>query len=138
MVVPWGDDIYGQCDLWPGITNAVQVTGGIEFSIALLNNGTVTGWGYNGVPSSELVPTNLEGVAMIASGWQHNVALMTNGTVTAWGDDFYDETDVPDGLTNITTIFGPGIAFAGFGEQWNGGGVGLQYAVWQKQMFLLV
>jgi hypothetical protein len=104
MVVPWGDDTYGQCDLWSGITNAVQVTGGIEFSLALLTNGTVVGWGYNGATSSELVPTNLVGVTMIASGWEHNVALLTNGTVTAWGDDFWGEINVPAGLTNVTVI----------------------------------
>jgi hypothetical protein len=104
MVVPWGDDIYGQCDIWSGITNAVQVTGGIEFSLALLNNGTVMGWGFNGATESELVPTNLVGVTMIASGWQHNVALLTNGTVTAWGDDFWGEINVPAGLSNVTVI----------------------------------
>jgi len=104
MVVPWGDDFYGQCDIWTGITNAVQVTGGIEFSLALLNDGTVTGWGYNGATPSELVPTNLVGVAMIASGWQHNVALLTNSMVTAWGDNFYGEINVPAGLTNVTVI----------------------------------
>jgi hypothetical protein len=104
MTVAWGDDTYGQCELWNGITNAVQVTGGIEYSLALLNNGTVVGWGYNGASSSALVPTNLVGVAMIASGWQHNVALRTNGSVTAWGDNFYGEINVPAGLTNVTVI----------------------------------
>ena len=104
MTVPWGNDIYGQCDFWSGITNAVQVTGGIEFSLALLNNGTVMGWGYNGATESDLVPTNLVGVTMIASGWQHNVALLTNGTVTAWGDDFWGEINVPAGLSNVTVI----------------------------------
>ena len=101
MVVPWGDDSYGQCDLWTGITNAVQVTGGIHFSLALLKDGTVMGWGYNGASSSDLVPTNLVGVTMIASGWQHNVALLTNGTVTAWGDNFWGQLNVPAGLSNV-------------------------------------
>ena len=104
MVVPWGDDVYGQCDIWTGITNAVQVTGGYEFSLALLNNGTVVGWGFNGVSSSELVPAGLSGVTMIASGWQHNVALLTNGMVTAWGDNFYGEINVPAGLSNVMVI----------------------------------
>jgi len=109
MVVPWGDDSYGQCDIWTGITNAVQVSGGIEFSLVLLNDGTVTGWGYDGATPSELVPTNLAGVAMIASGWQHNVALLTNSTVTAWGDDFYGEINVPAGLTNVAVISAQGV-----------------------------
>jgi len=104
MIVPWGDDFYGQCDIWSDITNAVQVTGGIEFSLALLNDGTVTGWGYDGASVSDLVPTNLVGVAMIASGWEHNVALRTNGTVTAWGDNFYGEINLPAGLSNVMVI----------------------------------
>jgi alpha-tubulin suppressor-like RCC1 family protein len=80
----------------------VQVTGGFEFSLALLNNGTVVGWGYNG--SSGLVPASLAGVTMIASGREHNVALRTNGTVTAWGDNFYGQLNVPSNLTNVTVI----------------------------------
>ena len=104
MTVPWGADNYGQCDVWSGITNAMQVTGGREFSLALLNDGTVMGWGYNGASSSALVPTNLTGVVMIASGWMHNAALLTNGTVQAWGDNFWGEINVPAGLTNVTVI----------------------------------
>jgi hypothetical protein len=104
ITVAWGDDTFGQCDTWTGITNALQVSAGNKFSIALLNDGTVTGWGYNGATPSQLVPTNLAGVAMIASGWQHNVALLTNGMVTAWGDDVYGEINVPAGLSNVTVI----------------------------------
>ena len=109
MIVPWGNDTYGQCDLWSGITNAVQVTGGIQFSLALLSDGKVTGWGYNGATPSELVPSNLTNVMMIASGWQHNVALLANGTVTAWGDDFWGETNVPAGLTNVIAVSAQGL-----------------------------
>jgi len=104
MVAPWGDNIYGQCDILIGITNAVQVTGGIEFSLALLNNGMVVGWGYNGASSSDLVPTNLAGVTMIASGWKHNVALLTNSTLTVWGDNFWNQLNIPAGLSNVTVV----------------------------------
>ena len=104
MVVPWGDDFYGQCDIWNGITNAMQVTGGIEFSLALLSDGTMTGWGYDGASPSDLELTNRFGVTMIAAGWQHVVALLTNGTVTAWGDNFYGELNVPAGLSNVVVI----------------------------------
>lgn len=104
LTVPWGENVYGQCDFWSGISNAVQVSGGTRYSLALLSNGTVVGWGFNGATSSQLVPTNLAGVAMIASGWQHNVALLTNGTVTAWGDNFYGQLNVPAGLSNVTVI----------------------------------
>ncbi|MCX6896029.1 MAG: hypothetical protein NTZ16_11130 [Verrucomicrobia bacterium] len=104
MTVTWGDNIYGQCDLWPGITNAIAVSGGYQHSLALLSDGTVTGWGYNGASSSDLVPTNLVGVAMVSCGWNHNAALLTNGTVTAWGDNYYGELNVPANLTNATVV----------------------------------
>ena len=102
MVVPWGSDANGQCDIPLGITNAVQVTGGTEFSLALLANGTVVGWGFDG--AGGLVPANLFGVTMIASGYDHNVALLTNGTVTAWGNNLFYQTNVPAGLTIVIGI----------------------------------
>ena len=108
MVVPWGNDTYGQCsDMPSGITNAIMVAAGDAYSLALLNNGTVVGWGNNN--EDGWVPTNLANVAMVACGWIHNVVLFTNGTVTAWGADFPaygygGQTNVPAGLTNVTVI----------------------------------
>ena len=68
MVVPWGDDTYGQCgDMPPGITNAIMVAGGYAYSLALLNDGTVVGWGTG--EHDGYVPTNLVNVAMVACGW---------------------------------------------------------------------
>ena len=46
----------------------------------------------------------MSGVKAVAAGWEHNVALLTNGTVTAWGDNYYGQTNVPAGLTNVTAI----------------------------------
>ena len=109
MTVAWGGNTYGQCDIWSGITNAVAVSGGYEFSLALLNNGTVTGWGYNGASSGDLVPTDLAGVAMISSGWIHNVALLTNGTVTVWGDNYWGELNMPAGLSNACVVSAQGL-----------------------------
>jgi hypothetical protein len=102
MVVGWGDDHYGESDVSPGITNAVMVAGGVGYSLAQLNDGTVVGWGNSLVDG--WVPTNLIGVAMIASGWNHNVALLTNGIVTNWGFNFYDELNIPPELTNARAI----------------------------------
>ncbi len=104
MTVPWGDNYYGQCDIWAGITNAVAVSGGYSHSLALLSDGKVKGWGYYGASSDDLVPTNLASVAMIACGWNHNVALLTNGTVTVWGDNTFGALNVPTNLANITVV----------------------------------
>ncbi len=85
-----------------------MVAAGYEYSLGLLNNGTVVGWGYSTSPTEDgcgWVPTNLvNNVTMIAAGWDHNVALLTNGTVIAWGDNTFGEINVPSNLTNVTVI----------------------------------
>lgn len=102
MTVAWGDDYYGESDVPSGITNALMVAGSYAYSLALLGNGTVAGWGYSYIDG--WVPTNLVGVAMVGCGWNHNVALFTNGTVTAWGNNFSGQLNVPSNLTNATVI----------------------------------
>ena len=82
MVVGWGNNSVGQCDVAFGRSNAIAAVGGGGQSLALLNNGTVGAWGQNSYGQGT-APTNLAGVTMIAAGWYHNVALLTNGNVTA-------------------------------------------------------
>ena len=107
MVVGFGNDSVGQCDVPMGISNALMVAGGGGQSLALRSDGTVTAWGQNAYGQG-IVPTNLAGVTMIAAGWYHDVALLTNGTVTAWGLDGaslgYHLTEVPPSATNVTVI----------------------------------
>jgi len=43
-------------------------------------------------------------VVAIAAGSNHNLALRSDGTVTAWGENSFDQTNVPFGLTNVTSI----------------------------------
>lgn len=102
MVVAWGENYFNQCDPPLNLTNAIQIAGGGGYTVALLNNGTVVGWGDR--VSEGSVPTNLTGVAMIASGINHKTVLLTNGVVLAWGDNFYGEISVPTDLTNATMI----------------------------------
>ena len=45
MVVAWGDDSDGQCDAPAGLTNAIDVAAGYNFSLALKADGTVAAWG---------------------------------------------------------------------------------------------
>jgi hypothetical protein len=102
MTVAWGDDYYGESDVPSGMTNAIMVSGGIGYSLALLADGTVVGWGNSSVDG--WVPTNLVGVAMEACGYNHNVALFTNGMVTNWGYNGYGELNMPANLTNVAVI----------------------------------
>lgn len=106
MVVGFGNDAVGQCDVPMGVTNALMVAAGGGQTLALLNDGTVRAWGQNSYGQGS-VPTNLAGVTMISAGWYHNVALLTNGTISAWGlnaHGLYNLTEVPAGLSNVTVI----------------------------------
>jgi alpha-tubulin suppressor-like RCC1 family protein len=126
----------------PYVTNAVQVclnpsivlsnitsisgsVGGAS-GYAVLTNGTVWDWGYNGngqlgIPSTitavafaQAIP-NLSGIVSVAGGGYHALALTTNGTVMSWGNNSYGQlgngtqtqnstpTQIP-GLTNIVAI----------------------------------
>jgi alpha-tubulin suppressor-like RCC1 family protein len=84
MVVAWGDNTDGQCNIPSGLTNAVAVAAGDYFSLALLNNGKVIGWGDNSYEQTN-IPSGLTNVVAIAAGEYHGVALLANGTVTNWG-----------------------------------------------------
>jgi alpha-tubulin suppressor-like RCC1 family protein len=78
-----------------GLTNVTAMAGGGLHSLALLSDGTVMAWGYNGygqlgdgtfdtrtapVPVSGLVD-----VTALAGGDFHNLALLLDGTLMAWG-----------------------------------------------------
>src|SRR6185369_15774540 len=70
------------------------IAAGYNYTLALRDNGTVTGWGYNG--NGQLtVPTGLSDVTAIAVGSNHSVALKNDGTVTAWGENTWRQSTVP-------------------------------------------
>jgi alpha-tubulin suppressor-like RCC1 family protein len=115
----WGENYYGQAGGTPltsgcecaetpvavnGLSGVTQVSGGSYHGLALLSNGTVMAWGYNGNgqlgdgttnDSSTPVPVaGLSNVVAVAGGDEHSIALLSNGTVMAWGDNSYGELGV--------------------------------------------
>ena len=78
-----------------GITNAVQVTAGISESFALLEDGTVWGWGRNhhgqlgdGSMITQYTPVQvygLENIVKISTGVYYSLALDANGDMWIWG-----------------------------------------------------
>jgi alpha-tubulin suppressor-like RCC1 family protein len=90
---------YGPCSRLPvpvsGLAGVDAIAAGGDFSLALLNNGTVMGWGENahgqlgdGTTTNRDVPVavkGLAGVVAIAAGREHSLALLSSGTVMAWG-----------------------------------------------------
>ncbi|GII27971.1 RCC1 domain-containing protein [Planotetraspora mira] len=85
-----------------GVTAAdvTAVSGGLNFSLALLQNGTIEAWGNDtlgqlgdgasGVGANKLTPgtvTGLLSVRSIAAGSEFGLARLSNGSVQAWGDN---------------------------------------------------
>lgn len=96
------------------------MAGGERHSLALLANGTVYAWGFNGHGQigdegatnvrTPLLVENLQDVKAIAAGGNHSLALLANGTVMAWGDDEHGQlgngkttdSEVPVPVKNLT------------------------------------
>ncbi len=84
-----------------GLTGASETASGGYHGLALLSNGTVSGWGYNeygevgnGEFSYSTTPTpvkNLSGVKAVSAGAYHSLALLSSGTVTSWGRNEYEQ-----------------------------------------------
>ncbi len=135
----WGQNHYGQ--LGDGTTedkyvptkvldleNVKQISNSmsINSTVALLNDGTVKAWGYNGygqlgdgTKTTRTIPVLISGltnVKQIEVSNYHTVALLNDGTVMAWGRNNYgqlgDGTNVDksvptaiQGLTNVKKIY---------------------------------
>jgi alpha-tubulin suppressor-like RCC1 family protein len=118
-----------------------------EFSVTLLSDGTVWGWGQgkfgelgDGSTSDSDVPVEaagLAGVTQIAAGDSHVLALRSDGTVWTWGDDIDGllgngtagaVTDAPaqvPGLTGVIQVAAGGdqsLALRSNGTVWAWGG----------------
>jgi len=132
-VVAWGenDDYWGQalgsdangnpitCDgsaatgqqvqvLGQTLTNVAQVAGGMSFSLALLNNGHVVGWGSPNA-GAVYVPADLAGVTGLATTANSCLALKSDGHVVEWATN--GPIEVPANVHNVTQLA------AGFGHR---------------------
>lgn len=112
-----------------GLNNIVAIEAGVNYSVALRNDGTVWAWGNNslgtlgnGTTIRHSTPQQVSGlndVVAISSGAFHVVALRSDGTVWAWGDNRHGQlgvngnTESPAqnatpiqvaGLNNVTAI----------------------------------
>ena len=146
-VVAWGDDESGQlgngthaedisvpvavCAVGEkapcsqDLSEVTAVAAGEKHALALLGNGTVVAWGFNGsgqlgngTTTESDVPvevSGLTGATAISGGDFYSLALLNNGTVMAWGDNTESQlgngtktsSDVPvavSGLSSATAI----------------------------------
>jgi alpha-tubulin suppressor-like RCC1 family protein len=107
LVVAWGNNTYGQTNVPVTLTNAITIAAGYENSMAVRGDGTITGWGYNGL-NETIPPTGLSYVMAIATSraasGAFSLALKSDGTVIGWGNNAYKQTNAPTGLSNVTSI----------------------------------
>jgi len=105
-----------------GLTGVSAISAGDGFSLALMNDGTMKGWGENffGATGSgdnvtpQYTPVNvvdLTNVKTISAGGYYSIALKNDGTVWAWGSGYYGQlgnntVDIPS-FTPVQ-VQGPG------------------------------
>ncbi|MGW1116336.1 RCC1 domain-containing protein [Streptomyces tanashiensis] len=102
---------------------AVQVAGGDDHSIALLEDGSVVAWGANlsgqlgdGTNTARTTPVKvcavgetapcasfLKGVVAVAAGDVHSLALLTDGTVVSWGNNGFGQLGEGSAVNHETT-----------------------------------
>ena len=80
----------------PGLEGVTAVAAGVQHGLALLDDGTVQGWGYNvvgevgdGTVIQRATPVPVLGIrnaVAIAAGGSLSVALLADGTVMTWGE----------------------------------------------------
>jgi alpha-tubulin suppressor-like RCC1 family protein len=99
-----------------GISHPLTVTGGGFFSLAVMPDHTVMGWGSNtrgqlgdGSFTNQPLPVAassvLSHVVQLSAGWKHAVALTEDGHVWAWGDNL--EGEIGLGITTTQGISVP-------------------------------
>ena len=136
QVSAWGDDVLQTTQvpaLVGGVKEVAAISAGDEFSLALLQNGTVEAWGYNeygqlgrgslsGRFPEEPAPVDgLSEVAAVSAGSAYSLAALKSGAVVAWGGDengqmrneVTPESDLPVPVSGISEAVA---VSAGFGE----------------------
>ena len=132
-VVGWGNDPSGQATGIPHVgastglvavagselTNAIAISGGVNHSLALRQDGTVVGWGWNkvgqatGVRASDpecgsgvvtISGQTLTNVAAISAGASFSLALRKDGTVVSWGIGPNGQEAILRRLSNVVAI----------------------------------
>ncbi len=100
----WGADDQGQLEFPHHLTDDIVhfSTGGYH-SLALMEDGSVIGWGEN-LDDQATPPEGLSNVVKVSAGGYHSLALKEDGTVIGWGYDFYGQATPPPFLQHVTAI----------------------------------
>ncbi len=106
-LIAWGKHVLGRTEaavvVPAGLSNVVAAAAGGSYTLALNDDGTVTGWGL-GLSTAQRVPSSLSNVVALAAGSHHALALRADGRIVTWGLDTSGPLAVPAGLTNVIAI----------------------------------
>jgi alpha-tubulin suppressor-like RCC1 family protein len=106
------------------LTGVTSVSADWFDSLALLSDGTVVAWGWNGEgelgdgseglwKDAPVAVSDLSEVTAIANGNYHSLALLKTGTVEAWGNDEYGQ--LGDGRSGLEARSDVPVAVSGLG-----------------------
>ena len=94
LIVAWGSNEYGQCDVPAPNADVVAVAGGGWHGLGLKSDGTIAAWGRTSHGQCDVPAPNADFVAVMG-GAGHSLGLKSDGRIMAWGWDHYDQCDVP-------------------------------------------
>jgi hypothetical protein len=88
----------------PAISDAIDVTAGMRFSVVLRSDGSLYCWGDN--MFGQCAPPVTSGISAIASNCVSSItaALLSDGRVITWGVCNYGSCETPSGIVGATSI----------------------------------
>ena len=100
----WGTDAESCISSAPSGTNFALIASGNNFSLALKNDGTLSGWGANDY-EQRITPLGNDFVD-VKAGAYHALALKRDGSIIAWGRNNVNQTNCPTGNDFIAIAAG--------------------------------
>lgn len=87
------------------LANVTGISAGAYHSLALFQNGTLTGWGDNRFNQSSN-GNNLNNIIDISAGGYHSLSIrnISGGLVTGWGDNEYGQASGGNILTGVKKV----------------------------------
>ena len=97
-IIAWGRNEHGECNV-PAGDDFVAIDAGLDWSLALRENGSLIAWGNNA-----LGPINTPSgynYTTISAGTAFGLALRDNGSIAAWGFNGQGQCNVPAGYDYV-------------------------------------
>lgn len=85
------------------LTNAMFISAGQGYGLAIRDNGTVRGWGANGWGANN-PPSTLSNVIGVACGLFYGISLHADGSLSVWNGAYPEFGYLPPGATNLVAI----------------------------------